>query len=120
MNLLYKIKLKGFHNNQLNKTAWLFLLWAKKEYSSLKYEKVMYPSKNTKNITVVKSPDVNKSAREQFKIDFKNLILSFHLNLNETKYSKVLSYIDMTNKEQLIIYFPTQGLYISKKLKTQF
>ena len=78
--ITYNLKFKGFHLNQLNKDIFFYLLGLKKELHEnfSIYNLSRLPAK-TKGYTVMKSPDVNKSAREQFKTTFKRITLGFSI-----------------------------------------
>ncbi len=86
---IYQLKLKGFHLNQLNKGIVLFLLSLKTELYSKDcgFDKIFISRipKVKRNYTVIKSPDVNKSSREQFKIEYKALYLNLELKGNNER-----------------------------------
>ena len=80
----YTLRFKSLHLNQLNKNIFLFLLFFKKEFlSNVIYAKKNRITKKSKSYTVMKSPDVNKSAREQFKTEIKTIEIELYFSLED-------------------------------------
>lgn len=82
MNLIIKWKLKTFNSTYFSQIRPVLNFW--KKNLNLNYSIVPLPKKITR-FTVLKSPHVNKTARDQFEmITCKRLII---LNIKVTEYS---------------------------------
>ena len=91
MNLKYKIKIKSLHKESLNYIYNFFRHNTKK--IKVEFSIINLPKKKNR-ITLLKSPHVNKSAREQFEIRYYSTLL------------KIKSDIDHKTLELLLINKP--------------
>jgi len=93
MNLIIKWKLKTFNSKYFSQIRPVLNFW--KDKIKLTYSVVCLPKKITR-FTVLKSPHVNKTARDQFEmITYKRLII---LNIEVKEYSDFFKIRQMLTK----------------------
>lgn len=69
MLIEYNINFRSNHLKYFNKEIWIFIFKLKKELKKLNINKFYRLPKTSQEFTVIKSPTVMKSFREQFKIN---------------------------------------------------
>lgn len=93
--ILITLNLKSFHKNLYKKIY--NKIYHKAKILNLNITNWAYLPTKTKRFTVLRSPHVNKSSREQFELKIHNRILTIKFNLNnkiDKKMSKVfLNYV---------------------------
>ena len=80
MKKKYQIKIKSLHRDSLN----LYINFLTKTLQSIKINFSICKLPKKKNrITLLKSPHVNKSAREQFEIKYYSTVIQLNDNINQ-------------------------------------
>ena len=94
MKTTYQLKIKSLNKEAIK----IYLKTLSKIFKALEinYSQFCLPT-TKKRITLLKSPHVNKSAREQFEIQHYQVIISLETNYN----SKILSFLAL-NKPKII------------------
>ena len=94
MNLKYQIKIKSLHKESIK----LYVKFLEKVLDKIRvnYSIVNLPKKKNR-ITLLKSPHVNKSAREQFEIRYYSTLFQINSNID----SKILELL-LINKPKSV------------------
>jgi ribosomal protein S10 len=80
MKKIYQIKIKSLHRDSLN----LYINFLTKTLQSIKINfSICNLPKKKNRITLLKSPHVNKSAREQFEIKYYSTVIQLNDNINQ-------------------------------------
>ena len=80
MKKKYQIKIKSLHRDSLN----LYINFLIKTLQSIKINfSICNLPKKKNRITLLKSPHVNKSAREQFEIKYYSTVIQLNDNINQ-------------------------------------
>jgi small subunit ribosomal protein S10 len=80
MKKKYQIKIKSLHRDSLN----LYINFLTKTLQSIKINfSICNLPKKKNRITLLKSPHVNKSAREQFEIKYYSTVIQLNDNINQ-------------------------------------
>jgi ribosomal protein S10 len=80
MKKIYQIKIKSLHRDSLN----LYINFLTKTLQSIKINfSICNLPKKKNRITLLKSPHVNKSAREQFEIKYYSTAIQLNDNINQ-------------------------------------
>jgi small subunit ribosomal protein S10 len=80
MKKKYQIKIKSLHRDSLN----LYINFLTKTLQSIKINfSICNLPKKKNRITLLKSPHVNKSAREQFEIKYSSTVIQLNDNINQ-------------------------------------
>jgi ribosomal protein S10 len=86
--LIYSLKIKSIHLKYLLLGVLTLLdLLKKKEQVVIKGIQTKKKKKKIRKYTVLKSPFINKKSREQFKLQFHTIIITFSVKAEESFYS---------------------------------
>ncbi len=97
-NIQVQLKIKGFHPYYINRVILLFLKkWRKLEWASSKLQKQVFICKKRKRFTLLRSPHVDKKARDQFESITHKRIIVLKLPLTEKSILSLYRFIKYVN-----------------------